>query len=85
MKFGFVTKHPGAWPVQQLCEALGVSRSGYYGWLARPCSQRERDDDVIGTQVRLAFWAAIGRMVRGGSGTTCWHRVIAAVCIGSSD
>lgn len=41
--------------MRQLCEALGVSRSGYYEWLARPRSQRERDDDAIGTQVRQSF------------------------------
>ena len=26
MKFGFVAKHRGSWPVLMLCEALGVSR-----------------------------------------------------------
>ena len=29
MIFGFVAKHRGIWPVAFLCEALGVSRSGY--------------------------------------------------------
>eukprot|EP01031_Cornospumella_fuschlensis_P048242 gene48242-59081_t len=28
---------------------------GYYGWLTRPRSQRERDDEVIGMQVRQSF------------------------------
>lgn len=28
MKFGFVAKHRGVWPVNLMCEALGVSRSG---------------------------------------------------------
>ena len=28
MKFGFVAKHRGIWPVLWMCEALGVSRSG---------------------------------------------------------
>ena len=27
MKFGFVAKHRGAWPVLMMCEALGVPRS----------------------------------------------------------
>jgi putative transposase len=29
MKFGFVAKHRSVWPVAWLCEALGVSRSGF--------------------------------------------------------
>ncbi|MDT4874929.1 IS3 family transposase ISHar2 [compost metagenome] len=30
VKFGFVAKHRGAWPVNLMCEALGVSRGGFY-------------------------------------------------------
>ena len=55
MKYGFVAKHRGAWPVLMLCEALGVSRSGFYAWLTRPRSQRSLDDDALGKQVRLSF------------------------------
>ena len=58
MKFGFVTKHRGAWTVRQLCEALGVSRSGYYGWLTRPRSQRSRNDEELGAKVRASFLAS---------------------------
>ena len=38
-----------------MCEALGVSRSGFYAWLVRPRSQRSLDDEVLGTQVRHSF------------------------------
>lgn len=31
-------------PVKELCAALGVSRSGYYAWLARPPSARAQAD-----------------------------------------
>ena len=55
MKFGFVAKHRGAWPVMLMCEALGVSRSGFYGWLNRPRSQRSFDDEVVGCQVQHSF------------------------------
>lgn len=55
MKFGFVAKHRGAWPVLMLCEALGVSRSGFYAWLTRPRSQRSLDDETLGKQARLSF------------------------------
>ena len=58
MKFEFVAKHRGAWPVNLMCEALGVSRSGFYAWLARPRSRRSLDDDVLGSQVRNSFVAS---------------------------
>lgn len=59
--------------MRQLCEALGVSRSGYYGWLARPRSQRERDDEVIGTQVRHSFLGSD----RTYGARRVWHDVLA--------
>jgi len=58
VKFGFVAKHRGAWPVNQMCEALGVSRGGFYAWLARPRSCRSLSDEVIGAQVRHSFVAS---------------------------
>jgi putative transposase len=36
MKFAFIAKHRGIWPADWLCEALGVSRGGFYAWLTRP-------------------------------------------------
>jgi putative transposase len=58
VKFGFVAKHRGVWPVLLMCETLGVSRTGFYAWLSRPRSQRSRDDEVLGTQVRQSFLAS---------------------------
>ena len=55
MKFGFTAKHRGAWPVGVLCEALGVSRSGFYAWRTRPMSQRARMDARILVDVRTSF------------------------------
>ena len=43
MRFGFMAKHRGAWPVNVMCEALGVSRGGFYAWLSRPRSRRSLD------------------------------------------
>ena len=52
MKFGFVAKHRSVWPVAWLCEALGVSRSGFHVWLKRgPCA-RSREDEAIMPAVR---------------------------------
>lgn len=55
MKFGFVAKHREAWPLNLMCEALGVSRSGFYAWLNRPRSKRSLDDEHLGGRVRQSF------------------------------
>ena len=43
MKLAFVAKQRGIWPAGWLCEALGVSRGGFYAWLTRPRAQRRGD------------------------------------------
>jgi len=58
VKFGFMAKHRGAWPVAMMCEALGVSRSGFYAWLSRPPSQRYREDEEMAPHVRQSFIAS---------------------------
>ena len=40
MIFEFIAKHRRIWAVSVLCEALGVSRSGFYAWLRRGPSVR---------------------------------------------
>lgn len=55
MKFGFMAKHRGAWPLTMMCETLGVSRSGFYAWLERPRSRRSLDDETLGASVRQSF------------------------------
>lgn len=73
MKFEFVAKHRGAWPVNLLCEALGVSRSGFYAWLVRPPSLRSKADEVLGAQVRQSF---VGSDRTYGA-RRVWHDVLA--------
>jgi putative transposase len=55
MKFGFIAKHRGIWPAVWLCEALGVSRSGFHAWLSRPPSARARSDAALAGKVRVSF------------------------------
>ena len=38
-----------------MCEALGVSRGGFYAWLTRPRSRRSRTDEEVGAKVRASF------------------------------
>jgi len=55
VKFEFVAKHRGVWPVGNICGALGVSRSGFYAWLQRPRSRRSLTNESIGKQVKQSF------------------------------
>jgi putative transposase len=55
VKYGFVAKHRGAWPVTVQCGALGVSCSGFYAWRKRPLSTRARTDAEILQTIRASF------------------------------
>ena len=39
------------WSVAEMCRALGVSRSGFYGWQDRPPSPRELDDRRLAVEI----------------------------------
>ena len=73
MKFGFVAKHRGIWPVAWLCAALGVSRSGFHAWLGRSPSARSRSDEVLASKVRASF---VGSDRTYGA-RRVWHDVLA--------
>jgi putative transposase len=55
MKCGFIAKYRGIWPIGMLCEALGVSRSGFYAWGRRAPSARARTDAAITETIRTSF------------------------------
>lgn len=73
MKFGFIAKHRGVWPVSWICEALGVSRSGFHAWLGRGPSARARSDEMLGARVRASFIASY----RTYGARRVWHDVLA--------
>jgi len=58
VKFSFIAKHRGIWPANWMCEALGVSRGGFYAWLTRPRSKRSHDNEELGAKVRASFLAS---------------------------
>lgn len=58
MRFAFIAKHRGIWPAGWMCEALGVSRGGFYAWLTRPRSERSRSDEDLSAKVRADFLAS---------------------------
>ena len=84
MKFEFVAKHRGTRPVSWICEALGVSRSGFHAWLVRAPGKRARSDEEFGAGVRASFSPAIAPTARGASGTTFWPKAFHVVCIASN-
>jgi len=73
VKFEFVAKHRVAWPVKLMCEALGVSRSGFYAWLVRPRSRRSLEDEALAAKVRQSF---VGSDRTYGA-RRVWHDVLA--------
>ncbi len=58
MKFAFIAKHRRIWPAGWLCEAIGVSRAGFYAWRTRSPSARARADEQLMARVRASFLAS---------------------------
>jgi transposase InsO family protein len=57
----FIHDHVADFPVQVMCELLGVSRGGYYAWAGRAESGRAADDRALATEIRAAHEASRGR------------------------
>lgn len=51
-RFGFIQEYGRDLGVRYLCNWLGVSRSGYYDWLKREPSKREKEDIELLDQIR---------------------------------
>ena len=73
MTFAFIERHEGDWPVRVMCDALGVSPSGYYSWLRRPPSfQGQR------RQALLVLIQGVHAEVKGRYGSPRIHAALAA-------
>jgi transposase InsO family protein len=59
VKFAFIEAEKARWPVDTLCDVLGVSRSGYYAWKVRPPATRTNDDARLVVEIKAAY--ALGR------------------------
>ena len=55
MRFRLVDQAKAEFPIQRMCDLLGVSQSGYFAWRGRPASRRQRQDMVLLAHVRSAF------------------------------
>ena len=61
MSYGFVHDHVALFPVQLMCEVLGVSRSGYYDRVSRPESARAAEDRGLAAEIRAGHEGSRGR------------------------
>jgi len=50
--FRLIDAEKASYPVRALCRMLGVSKSGYYAWRARPPSKRSRQDAALTEKIR---------------------------------
>jgi transposase InsO family protein len=57
----FIRDHVADFPIQIMCETLGVSRSGYYGWASRAERARAAADHALAAEIRAAHAASRGR------------------------
>jgi transposase InsO family protein len=57
----FIQENVADFPVQILCEVLGVSRSGYYAWARRAESARIAADRALSAEIQAAHRASRGR------------------------
>jgi putative transposase len=57
VRFVFIDAEKARWPVVMLCNALGVSRSGFYAWKARPEAPRAKADAELVVEIRAAHKA----------------------------
>ena len=58
MKYAFMARHRRVWPIRWMSQALGVSTSGFYGWLTRPESNRSMTNRTILVRIRESFEAS---------------------------
>jgi putative transposase len=52
--YAMIKKLRSEYPVADLCRSLGVSASGYYAWLKRPGSPRQREEARLAIEIKAA-------------------------------
>lgn len=58
MRYGFIDTHRATGSIHRWCDALRVSRSGYYAWRRRPESARAQADRALLAEIRALHVAA---------------------------
>jgi putative transposase len=54
VRFALIDAEKAHYPVDVLCAALEVSRSGYYAWKGRPAPARAKADEQLGVEIVAA-------------------------------
>lgn len=73
MRYAFIDAEKAQFPVLLLCKVLGVSRSGFYAWRARPASQRGKTDAELAQEI-----VEVHAVSRGTYGSPCVHAELRA-------
>lgn len=71
MRYRFIDRQRGRYPVALMCTMLGVSRAGYYAWRRRPPSARAVANGTLRQEIQTAYDA--------GRGSNGYRRVHATV------
>jgi transposase InsO family protein len=58
MKYAAMHRHRAEYAIRMMCRILGVSRSGYYDWVARPESARAQRHRLLTEQIRYFHQAS---------------------------
>lgn len=58
MKYEAIEQYQNKYSVRMMCQALGVSRSGYYDWRSRPVSGRARRHQALTEKIRYFHQAS---------------------------
>jgi transposase InsO family protein len=60
LKFDWIHQQRRTFEVSMMCRLLEVSRSGYYAWVDRPPSERQKRRDELVEQIRAAHVGSAG-------------------------
>jgi transposase InsO family protein len=55
MTYAFIREHNSEFTVEEMCEVLEVSRSGYYRWRSRKKSIREEENERLLKRIKMIF------------------------------
>lgn len=55
MKYTIINANEAFFKVQRMCQALDVSRSGYYDWRSREDSNHAKEDNMLAAEINAIF------------------------------